>query len=110
MTTTNTNKNSPRHDRTAIREFLLHLAGELKRQQLAANGEPLPPKLHQGVLRFRSKYGTSLLPDLETPGGDLHSDAVRQAFINRRSEQVKLVMGVIELLGELTTSATEVMG
>lgn len=55
-----------KHDRTAIREFLLHLAGELKKQQLALSGQLLPPKLNLGVLQFRSKYGSNLLPDAET--------------------------------------------
>lgn len=110
-------KNNPRHDRTAIREFLLHLVGELKKQQLALSGRVLPPKLNLGVLQFRSKYGVNLLPDADTlglfpddPEGDPQSDAARQSLVSRRGEQAKYVMGLLDLLGELTISAPEMTG
>lgn len=117
MNSVSITKNNPRHDRTVIREFLLHLAGELKKQQLALSGHLLPPKLNLGVLQFRSRYGVNLLPDADalgllpdSPDGDPERDAARQSLINRRVEQGKYVMGLLDLLGELTLTAPEVRG
>lgn len=99
-----------RHDQRAIKEFLMHLAGELRLQELALEGKPVPPNLHKGITQLRSKFGTELLPDAgllsflsndPNEEDDAHRDAARQAVVSRRREQVKQVTGVIALLGEV---------
>jgi hypothetical protein len=106
------NTKSHSHDKRAIKEFLMHLAGELRLQELALEGKPVPPKLQQGINERRTKFGSELLPDagllcfLATDPddeGDAQRDAARQAVVNRRRDQLKQVMGVIDLLGELET-------
>ncbi len=107
---TKTNTTSQRHDKRAIKEFLMHAAGELRLQELALEGKPVPPKLQQGVTERRAKFGSELLPDAGLLGflasdpdedDDAQRDAARQALVTRRREQMKQVMGVIDLLGEL---------
>ena len=44
-----TSTNSQRYDKRAIKEFLMHAAGELRLQEFALQGKPVPPKLQQGV-------------------------------------------------------------
>jgi hypothetical protein len=99
-----------RHDQRAIKEFLMHIAGELRLHQLALEGKPVPPNLHKGITERRIKFGTKLLPDSESlsflsndpnEGDDAHRDAARQAEVSLRNEQLKQVMGVIALLGEV---------
>jgi hypothetical protein len=106
------NTKSQSHDKRAIKEFLMHLAGELRLQELALEGKPVPPKLQQGVRERRTKFGSELLPDAgllcflandPDDEGDAQRDAARQAVVSRRRDQLKQVMGVIELLGELET-------
>ena len=107
MSRTNASQN---HDKRAIKEFLMHLAGELRLQELALEGKPVPPNLQKGVSLFRTKYGTELLPDAgllcflaNDPDGDSEEqrDAARQAVLQRRRDQAKQVVGVIGLLGEV---------
>ncbi len=102
--------NSKHHDKKALKDFLMHVAGELRLQEYGLQGKPVPPKLQQGVAQFRTKYGSDLLPDAALlcflandpdDEGDVQRDAARQAMVNRRREQMKQVMGVIDLLGEL---------
>lgn len=102
--------NNQRYDKRAIKEFLMHLAGEVRLQEFALQGKPVPPKLQQGVTQFRSKCGSELLPDAGVLGflasdpdedDDAQRDAARQALVSRRREQLKQVMGVIDLLSEL---------
>lgn len=97
-------------DRRTIKEFLMHAAGEVRLQELTLDGKPVPPRLQQGVSQFRAKYGSELLPDAgllnflaNDPLGDedAQRDAARQALVTRRREQLRQLMGVIELLGEL---------
>lgn len=108
MTTTNSTSQS--HDLRAIKEFLMHLAGELRLHELALEGKPVPPNLQKGVSQRRSKFGTELLPDpgllcflASDPDTDSEEqrDAARQAYLQRRRDQAKQVLGVIGLLGEL---------
>lgn len=98
------------HDKRAIKEFLMHVAGELRLQELALEGKPVPPKLQQGVTERRAKFGSELLPDAGLLGflasdpegdGDTQRDAARQAMVSRRQSQMKQVVGVIDLLNEL---------
>lgn len=104
------NTKSQSHDRRAIKEFLMHAAGELRMHGLALEGKPVPPKLQQGVTERRAKFGSELLPNAGLLGflasdpdedDDAQRDAARKAFVNRRQNQLKQVMGVIDLLGEL---------
>lgn len=105
-----TSATSPSHDKRAIKEFLMHLAGELRLQEIALDGKPVPPNLQKGVSQFRSKFGADLLPDAELlcflagdPDDDdeVQRNAARQAFASRRRDQLKQVLAVITLLGEL---------
>jgi hypothetical protein len=111
LNTNSTTNASPKYDKKAIKEFLMHLAGELKVQQLGFAGKPAPAKLLQGVQQFRAKYGTSLLPAAENIGflastpdgeGEEERDATRQAMVHLRGDQIKHVLALLELLGELT--------
>lgn len=107
MSSNTTNK---RYDKRAIKEFLMQVAGELRLQEFALEGKPVPPKLQERVEQFRSKSGVELLPDAGLLGflasdpdgdGDAQRDAARQALVSRRQSQMKHVVGVIDLLGEL---------
>lgn len=98
------------YDLRAIKEFLMHLGGELRVHEFALQGKPVPPKLEQGVTQFRNKSGNELLPDAgllcflaADPEDEENAqrDAARQAMVSRRREQVKQVKGVIDLLSEL---------
>jgi hypothetical protein len=105
-----TNTTPQRHDKRAIKEFLTHAAGELRMQELALDGKPVPPKLQQGVTERRAKFGSELLPDAgllcflasdPEEDDDTQRDAARRAMVRRRQEQMKQVVGVMDLLGEL---------
>jgi hypothetical protein len=110
MTTTNTT--TQRHDKKRVKEFLLHLAAELRVRELVLEGKPVPQKLHDGVAKRRTKFGSDLIPDagLMTflacdPGGqdDPQRHAARQAVLGRRRDKLVQVMGVIEMLDDLET-------
>jgi len=51
MTINSTITASPKYDKKAIREFLMHLAGELKVQQLGFAGKPAPAKKPAGPVK-----------------------------------------------------------
>lgn len=102
--------NAKRHDKQAIKEFLIHAAGELRLQELALAGKAVPPNIQNGVTQFRAKYGVELLPNADLlcflandpdGEGDQQRDAARQALVQRRHDQLKQVASVIELLGEM---------
>lgn len=108
MTTTSTTTH--RHDKRRVKEFLLHLAAELRVRELALEGKPVPPRLQEGIAKRRIKFGSELIPDagLMTflacdPGGqdDPQRHAARQAVLGRRRDKLVQVMGVIELLDDL---------
>lgn len=107
MTTTNTNNQTT--EKRAVKEFLMHLAGELRMQELALEGKPASPSLQKRVTQFRSQHGSDLLPEVglmcflagDSDDGGAQRDATRQALASRRRDQLEQVKGVIALLGEV---------
>jgi hypothetical protein len=99
-----------KYDKLMVKDFLMHLAGELKVQQLGFQGKPAGAKLLQGVQSLRAKYGTHLLPDVDRIGiltstpdgdGDEEREATRQAIAKLRGDQLKHAVALYELMGEL---------
>jgi hypothetical protein len=109
MNTTNTNT-SHKYDKPMIRDFLLHLAAELRVQQAGFEGKPAPDKLRQGVQKLRAKYGVSLLPAAENVGiltnnpdgdGEEEREATRQVLVRLRADQFDHTLAIFKLMDEL---------
>ncbi len=103
MKINNTNKQPQRpHDKRMIKEFLMHLAGEIQVAECARHDRPVPPALQQGVNQFRAKFGDLcfLPPEVDGEAGDAQEIDL-EVGASRRLEQVRHVRAVIAILEDL---------
>jgi hypothetical protein len=98
------------YDKSMIREFLMHLAGELRMQQMGLAGKPATDKLRQGLPQFRTKYGVTLLPAVLPNSPDGGGEENREAFARLRADQFEHALGILELLDELELSPNAQQG
>lgn len=98
-----------KYHKKVIKDFVMHLAGELKARQLELEGKAAGANLLHGLQKFRAHYGTSLLPTARIDGtqgeGDTPPDAAaRKATAQELSGRIKQVLAMLDVIKELTFS------
>jgi hypothetical protein len=94
------------YDKKMLVDWHQQLMGELKSEQLELEGKSVPPGVQQGLTKFRSKWGTEIVPSFDTFEFALaafygHEEEERKKLAEARRQQFETAMAFWQMLKEV---------